>query len=99
MNWRTKLPGARISETHASAIVVTRATTKAGSVEAHSASARTNSTSTGCPPASPSGVSTTATTTKTSSVEATTAPAVAASAPAVASRPTCVSESERGDTY
>jgi hypothetical protein len=97
MNWRTKLPGARISETHASAIVVTRATTKAGSVEAHSASARTNSTSTGCPPASPSGVSTTAT--KTASVEATTAPAVAASAPAVASRPTCVSESERGDTY
>jgi hypothetical protein len=77
MNWRTKLPGARISETHASAIVVARATTKTGSVEAHSASARTNSTSTRRPPASPCGVSTTATTTKTSSVEATTAPAVA----------------------
>jgi hypothetical protein len=38
-------------------------------------------------------------TAETSSMETTTAPAVPASAPAVASCPSCVSERERGDTY
>jgi hypothetical protein len=38
-------------------------------------------------------------TAETSSVETTTAPAVPASAPAVASCQSCVNERERGDTY
>ena len=87
MNWRTKLPGARISETHASAIVVTRTTTEAGSAEAHSTSAAGDSASTRSTPASASGVSATTETT----------PAKSSTTPAVARCPASVSQGDRCD--
>ena len=68
MNWRTQLPGPRVSKTHASAIIVTRPTTESGSAEADSTSPVSNS-------ASEVSTSTVAATTKTTTTTTTTAAA------------------------
>ena len=97
MNWRTKLPGARISETHASAIVVTRATTNAGSVEAHSASAHTNSTSTAADSASNVSATTKATAVETSTAETSTTVEPSSTTATVPGGPCCGTERDEGD--